>query len=433
MDTLELFQRLAVALAIGMMIGVERGWLERNDEEGQRTAGLRTLTLTGLLGGITGALAMKLDAGGVLVAIAFATLGTLLAVFRGREMAQTESYGITTIVAGLVAFALGAFAVVGDMLVAAAAAVAATGFLAFKRPLHGMLRKLSWEELRAALLLLAMTLILLPLLPDREMGPWNALNPYELWLMTVLIAGVSSVGYVALKAWPGSQGILLSGLAGGLVSSTAVTLSFSKLAAENPERESALMSGALLAGAVMMLRTALIASSFNARLVLWVVLPLVAGAVAQVALAVVGTWRPASGGIDQPLVLKSPFELTSVLKFGLFLTGVILVGKALVAAFGSGGAYLLAAVSGISDVDAVTLSLSRMAGAGLNIETAAGAILLSVVVNSFAKAGMAAFAGGWRAGLRLGAGAVLATLAVAATFEAGRRGLLPAVPELGGN
>jgi uncharacterized membrane protein (DUF4010 family) len=172
-DTFELVGRLAVALAVGLVIGIERGWTQRDEAEGERAAGLRTHALSGLLGGIWGALALNNGQGGVIaLALAFSAFTAALAVFRYREMVRNNTYGATTLVAAMLAFALGALAVVGNQKAAAAAGVATALLLALKAVSHAWVKRLTWEELRAGLILLAMTVILLPLLPDRELSPW---------------------------------------------------------------------------------------------------------------------------------------------------------------------------------------------------------------------------------------------------------------------
>lgn len=253
MDTFDLFQRLSVALAVGLLIGLERGWRGRDHPEGERAAGLRTHALAGLLGGVWGAIAMRTQSSGGAVALglAFAVFSAAIVLFRLREIVHDGTYGATTVVAAMLAFGLGAFAVVGDPQVAAAGGVAATALLALKALLHAWVQRLTWEELRSGLVLLAMTFVLLPLLPDRTVDPWGSLNPYAIWLMTILIAAMSFAGYVAIKTTGEDRGILLTGLAGGLVSSTAVTMSLARLAREQPERTRLLVAGMLVAGAAM--------------------------------------------------------------------------------------------------------------------------------------------------------------------------------------
>jgi uncharacterized membrane protein (DUF4010 family) len=420
MDTPDLFFRLCVALAIGLLIGVERGWKTREEAEGERATGLRTLALTGLLGGVMGAVGVATDNSGLVVALGFLAFAPVIAFFRYREMAHDGTYGATTVMAALVAFALGALAVLGEPAVAAATGVAASALLALKAVLHGWLKKLTWEELRAGLVLLAMTLILLPLLPDRAIGPYDAINPYELWLMTILIAAVSSAGYIALK-WGGpSQGAVISGLGGGLVSSTAVTLAFSRLAREHPERLSALAAGTLLAGMTMMLRILVLVGAVNPALLRWLVLPLVLAALGTGLSAAWHLRRAQEGRGGAPLELGNPFELTTVLEFGAFLAVVMVVAKAATAVAGGWGALALAAASGLADVDAITLTMSRIGTARITLETASGAILAAAATNTVAKAALAWIAGGRRSGVAVGSGALIALALGALGFALAR-------------
>ncbi len=419
MDTFELIQRMGVALAIGLIIGIERGWKQRAEAEGDRAAGMRTHALAGLLGGAWGAVARSTGEWGMIaLGLAFAAFVAVIVVFRLREIEHEKTYGATTVVAAMMAFALGALAVVGDQRVAVAAAVAATMLLALKVALHSWLRKLTWEELRAGLILLAMTVILLPILPDRDISVWFPVNPREIWLLTILIAALSFAGYVAIRIAGPQLGILLSGLAGGLVSSTAVTLNMARLSKEHGDRTRLFAAAIILASAVMMVRAMFLIGIVNAAVLPVIAAPLILAVLAQVCMAgVLGNWARNDGPVDQPLELKNPFDLLVVLEFGALLTLVMLLSKMLAAKAGSAGAYALAAVSGIVDVDAISLSLARLAPEGLSVETAGYAVLIAVSANSLTKVVL-----GWTTGGRsLGK---LLSLALAGAFAAGAIGLL---------
>ena len=400
-ETFDLFERLSVALAIGLLIGLERGWRERTDPEGERAAGLRTHALAGLLGGVWGAIALRAQSSGGAVAlgIAFAAFSGAIVLFRFREVVHDKTYGATTVVAAMLAFALGAFAVVGDIQAAAAGGVAVAGLLALKAVLHQWVQRLTWEELRSGLVLLAMTFILLPLLPDRTVDPWDSLNPHALWLMTILIAAMSFAGYVAIKLTGEDRGIILTGIAGGLVSSTAVTLSLAPLVRENAEHTKLLVAGMLAASAVMLMRVVVIVGVVNVGLVArigapilaaWVVLALFAGGWAMMARG--GPGR--SGGLQ----VRNPFELTTVLKLGALLTVIPVAAKLATIGAGQAGAYTLAAFSGAADVDAISLTMGRLAGGLIDSATAGNAILIAVAVNTGAKVALAWVTGGARCG-----------------------------------
>ena len=370
------------------------------------------------MGGIWGALAHAGTGAGLLaLALAFAAFTAVIALFRYREMEHEDTFGATTVVAAMLAFALGALAVMGDVTAAAAAGVAAALLLALKVALHGWLKRLTWEELRAGLILAAMTVILLPLLPDRELARWFPVNPREVWLLTILIAALSFAGYVAIRFAGPKLGVLLSGLAGGLVSSTAVTLNMARLARQHRAREKLFAAAIMLASAVMMLRVLVVVGVVNIELVRILAVPLVLAALAQAAVAgVLGNWARDDAPVEEPLTLKNPFDLGVVLEFGALLALIMALAKGLAAWAGSEGAFALAAVSGLVDVDAISLSMARLAPVSLNADSAAFAILIAVTANSLSKVALATTAGGVRLAQHLAWG-------LAAAFAAGALGL----------
>jgi len=411
MDTFELIQRMTIALAIGLVIGIERGWQQREEAEGERAVGLRTHALAGLLGGAWGAIARGTgDWGVVALGLAFMTFAGAIVIFRLRELEHDKTFGATTVVAAMIAFALGAMAVLGDQTVAAAAGVAVAVLLALKTVLHTWLKRLTWEELRAGLILLAMTVILLPVLPDREIAAWLPINPREVWLLTILIAALSFAGYVAIRVAGPQLGIPLSGIAGGLVSSTATTLNMGRLARQHAERTKLFAAAILLSSAVMMLRVIFLVGVVNASLLQFVAPPLVLALLAQGVLAgYLGNWTRSAATVDQPLSLRNPFDLGVVLAFGALLAIIMVLTKLLAAWAGAGGAIALAAISGTFDVDAISLSLARLVPGGLDANTAACAILVAVIANSLTKIALAWTTGGAALG-RLFAGGVAAAL-----------------------
>ncbi|MDW8397183.1 MAG: MgtC/SapB family protein, partial [Acetobacteraceae bacterium] len=195
MDDPRLLERLGVALAIGLLVGVERHWRERDAAPGKRAAGLRTFGLIGLTGGVAAAVSPDpVWLGLVLLAVV-----APVAWFERAEAAASGSVSVTTVTAAALTCALGALAVLGQVTAAAAAAVGAVGLLALRERLHGFVSRLTWPELRSAIVLLAMTLIAMPVIPDREYPELGGLNPARLWLFTVILAGVSFAGYVAAR------------------------------------------------------------------------------------------------------------------------------------------------------------------------------------------------------------------------------------------
>jgi uncharacterized membrane protein (DUF4010 family) len=398
----EILGRLGLAVAIGFLIGVERGWRQRGDAEGRRAAGLRTFTLIGLAGGVFALLAESL--GAVIVAAGFLAVAGAVTLFRWRESEAEGGFGVTTVVAAFLTFGLGAYAIIGSMIVASGGAVVLAGVLAAKGWLHAWLRALTWQELRSALILAAMSFVVLPFLPDRGFGPYEALNPRDLWLMTIAIAGVSFAGYVALRIFGSRYGPLIAGIAGGIVSSTITTIDMARRARATPSAQRRLIAGALAASATMFVRVAAIVLVFGPSLLPRLTGPLAAAlaVTAAGALWLHAPWRRAEKD-DAPLTLKNPFDLATVLLFGAMLAAVMLISTALTETFGQGGGVLFAAVAGVSDVDAVTLSMTQLSGGALSPEAAALAILVAVGSNSLSKTVLGAAAGGVRFGAIYGA------------------------------
>ena len=397
----QVFYHLGAALAIGLLIGVERGWKERTAEEGERVAGVRTYGLIGLLGGVSALLAARF--GALAIGLAFIGLaGALAAVYAANLKRGDEDVGITSLIAGLLTFALGAVAGTGEVAVAGASAVVMATLLTYKPQLHRWVEALEASELKAGIKLLLISVVLLPVLPNQGYGPWQALNPYAIWWMVVLIATISFVGYFAIKIGGARRGTVVTGLFGGLASSTALTLHFSRMARDSAGMAPVLGLGILLACGTMVPRLVLIATLLDRKLLG----PLVAPALVMALLVFVPAalyWRShAVADTEGASPLKNPLELKSALAFGALLALVLLLGRALREWFGEAGVLALAAASGVTDVDAITLSLARMSQEDLPVRIATTGIVIAAAVNNLAKGGMAAGIGGRRIGLRVG-------------------------------
>ena len=413
MIELENFKILGISLAIGLLIGLERGWRARDRDDGMRVAGLRTYGLISLMGGLWGILAQQIDP--LLMGFAFLGLTSVLLLAYSKSVNKFEDFSITSIIASLITFVLGALTVFGHIMLASASAVIITSLLGFKPLLHGWLKKLEQQELYATLKLLLISVVILPILPNQGYGPWAAFNPYHIWWMVVLIAGISYLGYFAIKIVGNQHGPVLTGALGGLVSSTAVTLDLSKLSPQYPNMENVLAAGILTACATMFARTLLLASIVNPA-VFRVLLPaLLIMSIFTYLLAFL-LWRNAREfRTSEEVTLENPFQLGMALKFGAFLVVIMLLSKLLKVYFGDMGAYFLAAASGLADVDPITLSLSQMSKEGLEVSVAARAILIAVSVNSGIKSIFSWVIGGRVLGLRVCgtlAGAVIAGLLI---------------------
>ncbi|GAB4118320.1 MAG: MgtC/SapB family protein [Wenzhouxiangellaceae bacterium] len=383
---------LAVALAIGLLIGAERGWNKRDVGEGHRIAGLRTYGLLGLLGGVGGLLASQL--GVVLTGLMFIGIAGVLVTVYAVNLRQRDDVGITSMVAALLTWLLGVVAGNGQLVIAAASAVVMALLLSYKTLLHGWLAKLQAAELKAGLKLLLISVVMLPLLPDRGYGPWQALNPYQLWWMVVLIAAISFVGYFAMRIGGARRGLMFTGLAAGLASSTALTLHFSRLARVQPQAGRALSAGILLGSGTMFPRMLLVAGIVHRPLLQTLWLPALSMMLIIYIAAAVVLWRADTPEHDLHENLSNPLELREALLFGLLLAVVMLLGKALREWLGDAGIWALAAASGMADVDAITLSLAQMSKQDLALALATGGITVAAAVNTLVKAGMASMLGG---------------------------------------
>lgn len=395
----QLLSRLAVALGIGLLIGLERGWKMREAKPGTRAAGVRTFTLCGLLGGLAGALALTTgsDVGaGLVLGLSFAVYAAVFAIFERDADRAAGSYSATTVIAGLLTFALGAYALVGDERAAAAVAVIAAGVLAARENIHGWVARITWPELRSALVLLAMSFIVLPALPDTTIGPFGGVNLREIWLIAIVLAAVSFLGYGAVKLFGAEYGVILAAVAGGLVSSTAVALTNARRAAAGEGAPVLLAAGVATATAVSFLRVIAIVAAIQPRLLL-VIGPVLGAATLVAGLYALHAvyWREAGQTSEQPqpALFKNPFSFWPVVGFAVFLGVVVMLGRAIGDAFGTQAVLLSAAGLGLADVDAVSISLARLVPQPLSYLAASVAILAAVTSNMLSKLCLAAFMG----------------------------------------
>jgi uncharacterized membrane protein (DUF4010 family) len=414
-----LLYRLAIALGIGVIVGLERGWQARDKEEGRRQAGIRTFSIAGLLGGALAATAPEAGAP-VLLAAGTLVVGALVVAGYAITVRETGEYGMTTELALLATFGLGALAVLEAPLEAAAAAAVMTLFLGFKTEFHLAIRKLDRQELLATLQLAAIAVVLLPLLPDRDLGPWDAVNPRTIGWLVLLIAGLSYLGYFSVRVLGARLGLLLTALLGGLSSSTAVTVAFARRAREAAGSSVLLGAGIALAAAAMAPRVAVEIAAVNRSLlaILWPTLAVVA-LVPALGGIVVALRSARDGGTE--LKLENPLQLKAALGFGAMLSTLFIVAEGLQRTLGESAIYAMAVVTGIFDVDAVSIAMAESsARASLPPEPAARAIAIAVLVNTGAKAVFAASIGGAPMlksasailGLTMAAGAVTAYLTI---------------------
>ncbi|MCZ8314749.1 DUF4010 domain-containing protein [Phreatobacter sp.] len=418
MTELELAQRLGVALAIGALVGAERHWRDRAETDGQRTAGLRTFTLIGALGGLAAALDQALGATaprGLLLSAMFLGLSAVFGLFQYREQVAEGRFSVTTVVAAMATFALGAFAVIGDLRIAGAGGVILVGILAAREALHRFVEALTFAELRAAIVLLAMTFVILPLVPSEPIGPFGGVSPTRIWTLAILLAAISFVGYAAAKLLGERHGELVAGAVGGLLSSTAATITNARRSADGGDAKR-LAAGALAAGVVSYLRTGLIIATLAPN-----ALPLVGPALGAGALIAAGAALALArqdAGEHAAISPTNPFDLWRVIQLAVLLGAIAFATRAAAAWFGDAGVFAISALSGLADVDAPVITAAGLAGKGLNVEVAALAMLVAIAANTVAKAAYGLALGSGRFGIVFAGVSALALGAGVATFIA---------------
>lgn len=413
-DLQELLSRFAVALGIGLLIGLERGWRTREMQSGSRTAGIRTFAVSGLLGAVAAALSQASGPGaGFVLGASFAAFAAVMIVFCREENKASGKFSATTAIAAILTFSLGAFALMGDMRVAAAAAVATAGILASREDIHSWVAKITWPELRSALVLLAMTFIVLPIVPDDPIGPFGGVNPREIWLIAIVLAAVSFLGYLGVRVLGTGRGILVAGAAGGLASSTAVTVANARHSAAGEADPALLAGGVALASAISFLRVMVIVAVLHWALLRFVAPPLIIATVVALALSVLPLlWQTQRNNKPaRRAAFRNPFAFWSVVGFAIFLGIIVVAGRAISERAGAAGAILGAAAMGIADVDAITVSIASLGSRVLSDQSAAFAVLSAVTTNMLTKLAIGAAIGSGRFALYL---AIVSTACFAA-------------------
>ncbi|HWR96954.1 MAG TPA: DUF4010 domain-containing protein [Candidatus Methanoperedens sp.] len=386
---------VATALLIGALVGIER---EKHKVAGGNVgiAGVRTFTLIALVGAVAAALTRELNSPWVLVAALTLVAGILIAGYVELARVRPQEIGMTTEAAAMTVCLLGAMCVLGHPGLAAALGIVTAALLAYKQPLHGLVGLINHDELYAGLRLLIASFVVLPLLPRRTIDPWDALNPYSLWLLVVLICTLSLAGYVATRWLGRGRGTALTGVTGGFVSSTAVTLSFARRSREAGADADgdALACGILLSWAVMFVRVLIEVLVVHPGLVAQVA-PAFAAMGAAAAAAAWWHYRCASSAAAAggELVLHSPFSLTEAVKFALFFGLVLVVFKIVQGHYPEQGPLVVAGLAGLTDVDAVTLSMAKYALGGGSERVATAAIVIASLTNTLVKCALAAALG----------------------------------------
>jgi len=374
------FTKLAIALGLGLLVGLQR------EHVSSRLAGIRTFPLITLFGVLSGMLSQSF--GGWVIAAALLSLGGLIVLGNIIELKDgSMDPGLTTEAALLLMFGVGAYLVIGRMEVAIAVGGGVAVLLQAKVQMHGVAAKLGDSDLKALMQFVLLSLVVLPILPDRTYGPYSVLNPRQLWLMVCLIVGISLAGYVIYKFFGERAGMVLGGVLGGLISSTATTVSYAR-------RTAASLPSVHLAALVIQIASTVVFA--RVLLVIGVVSPVLLVAAARpllimmtlMALLSLGVWLWGQKEQNRMPVQDNPSELKGALFFGVIFAAVLLAAAAAKERFGQSGLYVVAALSGLTDMDAITLSTAQLVNSDrLLPEVGWKLIVVSALANLVFKAG----------------------------------------------
>jgi uncharacterized membrane protein (DUF4010 family) len=402
---------LATAIAIGLLIGLERE--QSKAERGGGFAGVRTYPIFALVG----ALASLLEPVSMwLPLVALLGVFALVAISYSADIRKSPDktdHGVTTEISVIATYLLGSLATskgviepMADRLVMVAGlGVVLTFLLSSKQLFHGFAQRVSRDDLFSTVKFLIVAVIAVPMLPDRDLGPLGAINPRTVGLMVVTIAGLSFIGYVAMRLYGAKRGLLASAALGGLVSSTAVTLSFAGRTKQHPELAPMAAGAITIAWTIMLGRVVVLVAIVDAELLRELAIPLGAMILAAL-LGLLLVFRRVDGNGSE-MTLKNPFELGSAIKVSLMFALVLLVSKAATVYLGDQGLYLASALAGTTDVDAITVSTAKLARDGLDHSTATLSILIGIAVNTVVKTALAGGIGGEALGKRMAITAAL--------------------------
>ncbi|WP_290661752.1 MgtC/SapB family protein [Ignavibacterium sp.] len=386
-DMLTILKGLAVVVFIGMLIGLEREYARNKDEK--IFAGIRTFPLIGLYG-FTSALISSITENWVYAIFFIGFAGLSIAAY--YSSAKDGKVGGTSEVSSFIVFILGSLVYWGYILLPVVIAIIITMFLSLKIQLHSFVGKVNAADIYATLKLAIITLIILPILPDKTFGPFDVLNPRLIWYMVIFVSGISFVGYIFIKLLGKDRGIIVTSLLGGLVSSTALTYSLTKKSKIEEPLSFNYGLGVITASSMMFLRVLLIIAILNSELAVPLFIPLVIFALAGIIASIV-FYKKNINIPEAAIELKNPFELKSAFVFGIIFGLTIFLAKAAQIYFGDQGLYAASALAGFSSVDAISISISRLFGSNITLLVAMKAILFATISNTVIKMSISSFWG----------------------------------------
>ena len=390
----EISFQITMAIILGLLVGLQREIYYRRNQR-KEFAGTRTFALIALLGYLSAWMNRTFPHFLPAMLIVF---GLLVIAAYLYKLFYSSAKGATSEIAAFITFVLGVMVYEGLRDYALFITVLLVLLLEFKSKFVLFEEHVAPEDTQAAILFLAMTFVVLPLLPDKTVDPFGVFNPYQTWLMVVLVAGISFIGYVAIKILGTKRGVYLTGIFGGLVSSTAVSITLSKLYALKQVYLKNYAGGIAIASTFMYLRVLFEATIFNMKLAQQLLLPYLGAALVGLLFVFYLYRTSASHKVEEASVRNNPLELSEALKLGL-LFGIILGSIGFFQErYGNAGVYIVSALSGLTDVDAITLSLSKLAGEKITQVAAINGIVIATTVNSLVKLGIVFVIGGRRIG-----------------------------------
>lgn len=395
----DMVQNFLIALLLGALVGIERE-KHRRDEHPNSFGGLRTYILFAQAGAISAWLSLHLQSPWLFVITVLVISLAVLTAYILENRSNPTALGLTSEISAITVCLLGGAVVFGYAELAVMLGILTSAVLTFKQPLHGLVSKIGTEDLYAGLKLLIASFIVLPLLPNHAIDPWQALNPYKLWLLVILISSMSLLGYVAVRWLGAAHGAVVTGISGGLASSTAATLSFARSSKFEPDPLAAdtQACGVLLAWLVMFIRVLITVGIVYKPLLpaLWLSFLLMASTTAV--MAGIYYWRGSQryqAPQQSAVKVTNPFSLLAAIKFGALFAVILLLVKLTEQYAAQEGLYLLAAVAGLTDVDAITLSMAEYARRSIDgLSLAATAIIIAALSNTLVKCGLVFFLGG---------------------------------------
>jgi len=380
MDTL-VFQNIIISIVLGLLIGLQREMNLLYANRQKDFGGARTFALISLIGYLSAWISNYVP---YLLIASACVLGALLIGAYILNRTPTEN-GMTTEFSALVVFLLGALLAYEKVMLAVFVAMSVLFVLNLKDKIQTYEKVIEKQDLSAAILFLMMSFVILPLFPDEPLDPWGYFNLYNIWLMVVLVAGISFLGYIAVRVVGTKHGIGLAGLLGGLVSSTAVALSLARRSKENPSLSKNLAIGVALACSIMLFRIFVEIYIINAPLAKQILVPVLVASMIGYAYLGFLYYNSKRDAIVQETTFKNPFQLSEALILGLLFGAVIALIKYADTSFGDAGVYVISFISGLSDTDAIALSLASLSTNGLTPSTALNALLLAIIANSLVK------------------------------------------------